>query len=44
MEYSHLLDNPDDTASRQRLRGLLIAARQINKYAFPTIFNFTFTK
>jgi len=41
-EYSHLLQNPNDSTCRQRLRGLLTAARQINKNAFPTIYKHAF--
>ncbi len=39
-EHSHLRENIDDSESRQRLKGLLTAARQINPYAFPTIYRF----
>lgn len=43
-EYTHLKSYPDDTASRQRLRGLLTAARQVNPNAFPTIYKYAFDK
>lgn len=39
-EHDHLRDCPEDTKSRQRLKGLLTAARQVNKHAFPTIYRF----
>lgn len=41
-EYNHLLQNPNDPICRQRLRGLLTAARQVNKQAFPTIYKYAF--
>lgn len=41
-EYNQLLQNPNDTKCRQRLRGLLTAARQVNRHAFPTIYKFAF--
>ena len=41
-EYHHLLQNPNDFKCRQRLRGLLTAARQVNKHAFPTIYKCAF--
>lgn len=43
-EHSHLRSHPDDTEARQRLRGLLTAARQVNKHAFPTIYKFAYDK
>ena len=43
-EYKYLREHPDDPVSRQRLRGLLTAARQVNKHAFPTIYRFAFDK
>lgn len=43
-EYKNLLNNPEDVKSRQRLRGLLTAARQVNPLIFPTIYNFAFEK
>ena len=43
-EHAHLREHPDDTESRQRLRGLLTAARQVNKHAFPTIYKFVYDK
>lgn len=39
-EHDYLREHPDDTESRQRLRGLLTAARQVTKHAFPTIYKF----
>lgn len=42
-EYHLLLQNPDDTECRQRLRGLLTAARQVNSHIFPTIYQFAFS-
>ena len=41
-EYNLLLQNPDDIKCRQRLRGLLCAARQVNSNVFPTIYQFAF--
>lgn len=41
-EYKCLLRNPEDNESRQRLKGLLTAARQVKPYDFPTIYNFAF--
>lgn len=43
-EYKNLLNNPEDIKSRQRLRGLLTAARQVNPNIFPTIYNYAFEK
>lgn len=43
-EHSHLRKHPEDAESRQRLRGLLTAARQVNHYAFPTIYKFAYDK
>jgi hypothetical protein len=43
-EHDYLRDHPDDAESRQRLRGLLTAARQVNKHAFPTIYRFAYDK
>ena len=40
--YNVLKKNPQDNECRSRLRGLLIAARQVNKNAFPTIYKFAF--
>ncbi len=42
LEHAHLRDHPEDTKSRQRLRGLITAARQVKKDAFPTIHQFAF--
>lgn len=43
-EHDHLREHPDDTESRQRLRGLLTAARQVDHYAFPTIYRFAYSE
>ena len=42
LTYNDLKTNPENTNLRMRLRGLLIAARQVNKDAFPTIYKFAF--
>ena len=42
-EHKHLREFPDDKSSRQRLCGLLTAARQVEPYAFPTIYKFAFS-
>lgn len=39
-EFRHLQDHPDDIKSRQRLIGLISAARQVNSNAFPYILKF----
>lgn len=39
-EYKHLQSNPHDDNSRNRLNGLLVAARQITPNAFPNIYKF----
>ena len=44
VEYNHLLKFPEDSASRQRLRGLVTAARQVEKDIFPTIHKYAFKK
>lgn len=41
-EHENLQLHPDDYKSRQRLRGLLTAARQVNPHAFPSIYKFAF--
>ena len=41
-EHNYLREHPRDKESRQRLRGLLTAARQVNKHAFPTIYKFAY--
>jgi len=43
-EFNHLKEHPEDEICRQRLRGLLTAARQVEPYAFPSIYEFTVTK
>lgn len=42
LTYNDLKTNPENADLRMRLRGLLIAARQVNKDAFPTIYRFAF--
>lgn len=42
VEYEHLRNNPDDIKSRQRLRGLVTAARQVDKSGYPNIRKFAF--
>ena len=42
VEYEYLRNNPDDVKSRQRLRGLVTAARQVDKSAYPNIRKFAF--
>lgn len=42
-EYTYLQKHPSDTRSRQRLRGLLTAARQVEKFAFPSIYQYAFS-
>lgn len=41
-EYEYLRYNPTDRKSRQRLRGLITAARQADKLAYPSIRKFAF--
>ena len=41
-EYKNLQSHPEDCKSKQRLRGLLIAARQVNPHVFPNIYKFAF--
>ncbi len=43
-EHDYLREYPDDLDSRQRLKGLLTAARQVNKRAFPSIYKFAYEK
>lgn len=43
-EYKYLKEYPDDMDSRKRLRGLVTAARQVNKAAYPNIYKFAFSK
>ena len=43
-EFYHLQGHPEDEKSRQRLRGLLTAARQVKKHAFPSIYNYAYEK
>lgn len=44
VEHDHLCNEPEDRESRQRLRGLITAARQVDKSAFPNIHKFAFDK
>ena len=44
VEHDNLRKRPDDIISRQRLRGLIYAARQVDKAAYPTIRKFAFEK
>ena len=44
VEHDYLRDHPDDIKSRQRLRGLVTAARQVKKDIFPTIHGYAFKK
>lgn len=41
-EYKHLRNNPTDVKSRQRLRGLVTAAQQVDKTVYPNIRKFAF--
>lgn len=41
-EHTYLRNHPEDIDSRQRLRGLLTAARQVNPYAFQAIYRFAY--
>ena len=41
-EHIYLRNHPDDAECRQRLRGLLTAARQVTPHAFPTIYSSTY--
>lgn len=43
-EHTFLLKHPEDYSSRQRLRGLLTAARQVEPYAFPNIYKFAYAE
>ena len=43
-EYDYLREHPDDTESRQRLRGLLTAARQVDHQAFPSIYRYAYNQ
>lgn len=42
VEFKFLHDNPTDLRSRQRLRGLVTAARQVDKSAYPNIRKYAF--
>ncbi len=41
-EHLYLRNHPNDDKSLQRIRGLLTAARQVDKQAFPTIYHYAF--
>jgi len=41
-EHRYLRQYPNDSESRRRLQGLVTAARQVNKTAYPTIHKFAF--
>ena len=43
-EHKYLRNNPTDKNCRQRLRGLVTAARQVDKSAYPNIRKFAFEK
>ncbi len=42
-EYKNLKVHPEDDTSKNRLRGLLTAARQVDPDAFPNIYKFAFS-
>lgn len=44
IEHNYLREHPDDLKSRQRLRGLVAAARQVKKDVFPTIHSYAFER
>ena len=41
-EFKYLKKHPNDVNSRKRLKGLLIAARQVDRNIFPAIYNYAF--
>ena len=43
-EFEKLKKNPGDTESRCRLRGLVIAAQQVDASIFPSIRKYAFDK
>ncbi len=43
-DYDYLKNNPDDLNTRNRLKGLLSAARYVQKDIFPSIYSFAFAK
>lgn len=43
-EFYYLKEHPEDEKSRQRLRGLLTAARQVDPYAFSSVYEFAAEK
>lgn len=43
-EFKFLKENPYNHESRQRLKGLLTAARQVDRSIYPNIYNFAFNK
>ncbi len=42
IEHDYLRKHPDDKKRHQRLKGLLTAARQVDKHIFPTIYCYAF--
>lgn len=43
-EFEKLKNHPDDANVRRRLRGLVVAAQQVDSSAFPSIRNYAFDK
>lgn len=43
-EFEKLKNHPEDADARRRLRGLVIAAQQVDSSAFPSIRNYAFDK
>ena len=43
-EHDKLRNNPDNFQSRQRLRGLVTAARQVDRNAFPAVHRYAFDR
>jgi len=43
-EHKKLRDNPNDTPCRQRLRGLVTAARQVDGTSYPTMHKYAFSR
>ncbi len=42
-EHEYLKNHPDDENSRQRLKGLLTAARQVTRHSYPSIYKFAYS-
>ena len=40
-EFCYLKEHPEDEKARQRLIGLLTAARQVERYVFPSIYEYS---